>query len=225
MEAIINTRPLTYVHEDFQSSFVLTPSHFLTGSYNNAIPFDTDDSDEYIPKLDSAQELLVYWRKNQKQLQMFWKSWIQDYLLNLRETLPLNHKGPRSQVLRQPQIGKIVLVKNEHIPRRAWKLAKVDELILSRDNQVRSVKLQLPNKGILDRPISHLYPLEIPSVVNNNDPLTIEASPGADIDDQQKHGRRKAAINAHRKITEQLRTDAVIVSFSVCQECHEENTD
>ena len=141
VEAIINTRPLTYVHEDFQSSFVLTPSHFLTGSYNNAIPFDTDDSDEYIPKLDSAQELLVYWRKNQKQLQMFWKSWIQDYLLNLRETLPLNHKGPRSQVLRQPQIGEIVLVKNEHIPRRAWKLAKVKELILSRDNQVRSVKL------------------------------------------------------------------------------------
>ena len=82
----------------------------------------------------------------------------------------------------------------------------------------------MPNKGILDRPISHLYPLEIPSVVNNNDPLTIEASPGADIDDQQKHGRRKAAINARRKITEQLRTDAV-VSFSVCRECHEENTD
>ena len=99
VEAIINTRPLTYVHEDFQSSFVLTPSHFLTGSYNNVIPFDTDDSDEYIPKLDSAQELLVYWRNNRKQLQMFWKSWIQDYLLNLRETLPLNHKGPRSQVL------------------------------------------------------------------------------------------------------------------------------
>ena len=86
------------------------------------------------------------------------------------------------------------------------------------------MKLKLPNKGILDRPISHLYPLEIPLVVNNNDPLTIEASPGADID-QQKHGRRKAAINARRKITEQLRTDAVTASFSVCRECHEENTD
>jgi len=125
VEAIINTSLLTYVCEDFKSSFVLTPSHFLIGGYDNAIPIDTDDINEYIPKLDSAQELLVYWRKNQKQLQIFWKSWIQDYLLNLREALPLSHKGPRSQVLQQPQIGEIVLVRDENIPRRAWKLAKV----------------------------------------------------------------------------------------------------
>jgi len=54
VDAIINTCPLTYVCEDFKSSFVLTPSHFLIGGYNNAIPFDTDDINEYIPKLDSA---------------------------------------------------------------------------------------------------------------------------------------------------------------------------
>jgi len=228
VEAIINTRPLTYVCEDFKSSFVLTPSHFLIGGYNNANPFDTDDIDEYILKLDSAQELLVYWRKNQKQLQIFWKSWIQDYLLNLRETLPLSHKGPRSQVLRQPQIGEIVLVRDESIPRRAWKLAKVKEFILSRDNQVRSVKVQLPNKNILDRPINHLYPLEIPSVINNDDLPVIKTSPIADIediDDQQKQIKRKAAINARAKISEYLRADAVTVTFSACRECHGENTD
>ena len=30
VEAIINTRPLTYVYGDFLSGFTLTPAHFLT---------------------------------------------------------------------------------------------------------------------------------------------------------------------------------------------------
>ena len=42
VEAIINTWPLTYVCEHFESGFVLTPTHFLTGN-RDAIPFHTDD--------------------------------------------------------------------------------------------------------------------------------------------------------------------------------------
>ena len=72
VEAILNTHPLTYICENLDSSFVLTPAHFLTGGCNNAIPFSTDDNDDvdtdYFPKLDSTQELLNYWKKNQKQL-------------------------------------------------------------------------------------------------------------------------------------------------------------
>ena len=153
VEAILNTRPLTYICEDLDSSFVLTPAHFLIGGCNNAILFSTDDNDDvdtdYFPKLDSTQELLNYWKKNQKQLQLFWRSWIQDYLLALRETLPLAHKGPRSQVKRQPKIGEIVLVKDDNLPRRAWKIAKIKSFIFSKDKQIRAVKIQLPNKSIL----------------------------------------------------------------------------
>ena len=43
VEAIVNTRPLTYIYEEFESRFVLTPSHFLVDNYNNAIPFDTEE--------------------------------------------------------------------------------------------------------------------------------------------------------------------------------------
>ena len=71
---IVNTRPLTYIYEDFNSKFVFTPSHFLLGSYNNTIPFNTEDNiedDDYVPNLDSTQSLLHYWRNNQRQLQLF----------------------------------------------------------------------------------------------------------------------------------------------------------
>ena len=125
----------------------------MIGGYNNAIPFSTDDVDD--------QELLIYWKRNQKQ-QLFWRYWTQDYLLNLRETLPLTHKGPRSQVKRQPKIGEIVIIKDDNLPRRTWKLGRIKSHIFSKDNQIRAVKVQLPNKNILDRAINHLYPLEIP---------------------------------------------------------------
>ena len=39
VEAIINTRPLTYVYEELKSGFVLTPAHFLTGKHKIAILF------------------------------------------------------------------------------------------------------------------------------------------------------------------------------------------
>ena len=38
VKAIINTRPLTYVCDEFESGFVLTPTHFLTAN-RDVIPF------------------------------------------------------------------------------------------------------------------------------------------------------------------------------------------
>ena len=65
VEAIINTRPLTYVYGDFLSGFTLTPAHFLTGNLDTVMPFNSDDCEdtEYQQKRDSAQELTDYWRK------------------------------------------------------------------------------------------------------------------------------------------------------------------
>ena len=39
VEAIINTRPLTYVYEDIKSGFVLTPAYFLSGNNEITIHF------------------------------------------------------------------------------------------------------------------------------------------------------------------------------------------
>ena len=45
VEAIINTRPLTYVY-DFLSGFTLTPAHFLTANLDTVIPFNIDDCED-----------------------------------------------------------------------------------------------------------------------------------------------------------------------------------
>ena len=46
VEAIINTRPLTYVYGDFLSDFTLTPAHFLTANLDTVIPFNIDDCED-----------------------------------------------------------------------------------------------------------------------------------------------------------------------------------
>ena len=163
VEAIVNTRPLTYVYSDFLSGFTLTPAHFLTGNLDTVIPFNLDDCEdvEFQQRKDSAQDLTEYWRKSQKQLNQFWEAWRQNYLLALRESLPLSHKKQQSQISRQPKIGEIVLVKEDSLPRRAWKLALIKEYILSKDGEIRSVIIQLPNKQLVSRAINHLFPLEI----------------------------------------------------------------
>ena len=47
--------------------------------------------------------------------------------------------------MRQPKIGEIVLVKDDNQPRRMWKLALIKEYILSKDGQIHTVIIQLPN--------------------------------------------------------------------------------
>jgi len=112
VEAVINTRPLTYIFEEFESGFVLTPTHFLTANHD-IIPFffsdkfKDDEDRDYCPRTDSVKELSEHRYKSQKQLDRFWESCKRDYL---RETLPLFHRNKSTQLSRQPRIGEVVLV-------------------------------------------------------------------------------------------------------------------
>ena len=68
VEAIINTRPLNYVYDEFDSGFTLTPAHFLSSQFlpllmtnRNVNEIDSD----YYPIKDSATSLLEIWKKGQ----------------------------------------------------------------------------------------------------------------------------------------------------------------
>ena len=102
VEAIVNTRPLMCVYGDFLSGFTLIPAHFLTGNLDTVIPFNLDDCED-----------------------VEFQTWRQNYLLALRETLPHSHKKQQSQISRQPKIEEIVLVKEDSLPHREWKLAPI----------------------------------------------------------------------------------------------------
>ena len=134
-----------------------------------------------------------------KQLNQFWKVWRQDYLMALRENLPLHIRSPRSQISRQPKIGEIILVKDDNILCRMWKLALITEYILSKDGQIRSVIIQLPNKQLVSRAINHLFSLEIQATqsedIKNEAEVTINKS-GASGSSGNLQPLRKAAEQA-----------------------------
>ena len=56
--------------------------------------------------------------------------------------------------------GDVVLIKGEDRNRGKWNIGIVEEMIKGRDGIVRVVKLRA-GKSHLERPIQHLYPLEL----------------------------------------------------------------
>jgi len=80
-------------------------AHFLTSDLNIALPSSYDCNIEYVPKYNSTKELTKYREKSQRQLDHFWEAWRQDYLLTLRETLPLFHQGSWSQIVTEVKIS------------------------------------------------------------------------------------------------------------------------
>jgi len=56
VEAVVNTRPLTYVYEEFESGFSLTPAHFLNSNLR-CFPLMNEEID-YCPSEDSMTTLL-----------------------------------------------------------------------------------------------------------------------------------------------------------------------
>jgi len=60
-----------------------------------------------------------------------------------------------------PKVGEIVLIK-DNLPRGQWKIGRINKLIQSRDNVVRSAMVILPSRGSVHRALKLLYPIECP---------------------------------------------------------------
>ena len=170
-EAVINSRPLVYVGDDINSSMTLTPAHFLTLNPKIGLPIttadDTNDTD-YNPEFSSADTLLVTWKKGLKLLSSFWKIWRDEYLLSLRERQQIELKQPRVQSSFTANMGDVVLIK-DGLPRGSWRLGRIQELIKSRDGNIRSARVCLTTGKIIGRPLSILYPIECQGKETNMD--------------------------------------------------------
>ena len=139
-------------------------------------------------------------------------------MLSLRTTLPLHHKGSHLEISRQPKVGEIVILQDENMPRRTWKLALIKEFIHSKDGQIRSVKIELPNKQVLSRAISHLYPLEIQAASDLTQANSLTNKIEKDLK-LSKPPLRAASIEARKSIALQMDNQPVTVAFSYPGEC------
>ena len=155
----------------------------------------TDCSDpDYSPKDSSAEQILKYWKKGQKLLDSFWSIWRNEYLTSLRERTKVHLKASRTQLASSCKVGDIVLIKDD-MPRGNWRMGKIEGLVTSADNSLRSAKVRTSTGRILGGPLCLLYPIETSSADE------CECSKANDISSTRaehvtSRPKRKAAIKA-----------------------------
>jgi len=74
----------------------------------------------------------------------------------LRERHNLNHKRKSFEVA----VGDVVVIKAEEKNRNKWLMGVVEQVYPGRDGVVRAVEVHTAT-GKLERPIQHLYPMEL----------------------------------------------------------------
>ena len=221
-EAVLNSRPLVYIGEDLNDRTVITPSHFLTPNQKTGTPQLANDQDEiqdpdYQQNPSSAEILLTTWKKGQNMLESFWKTWRNDYLLNLRERTQTKLKSRRIQSDESPKVGHIVQIKDD-LPRGSWRIGKIEDLLLNSEGKVRAAKVRLAAGNTINRPLNLLYPLECQET-NQEDVITNEKTedeqkqddeterPDSSERKNEKRPKRKAAIHARDRIIGQHLSD------------------
>ncbi|XP_067029786.1 uncharacterized protein [Acropora muricata] len=156
-EAIVNSRPLTTGDlTDPDSLNILTPNHLLTmkSSVILAPPGNFQGADVYSKKR---------WRRVQQLADEFWQRWRKSSLQSLQ---------PRQKwttPTKNVEVGDIVILKDDSVPRNCWKLARVETTYPDADGYVRKVKVAVAkqsrdlkgkrpgaNMSYLERPIQGL---------------------------------------------------------------------
>ncbi|GBL92650.1 hypothetical protein AVEN_123814-1 [Araneus ventricosus] len=156
IEAIINSRPLTYVYNEPNEPFPLTPDNFLTGRRLTALP--NWSGKRNIELFKGKKELIKRYFYREKILNNFWKRWKREYILQLKGA----NLNKNVNVKTEFNVNDIVLIGEEKVPRQLWKLGKVIDVHKGRDSKVRSATIKT-STGIIKRPIQLLYNLEIVS--------------------------------------------------------------
>ena len=108
--------------------------------------------------LDVEDERLAYVKREkylQKCKDQMWNRWTTEYVKAIRERHIHNKTG--NMTVKE---GDVVIIKGDEKNRGFWKHGIVTSLIKGKDGIIRGVKLQA-GKGIMKRPLQHIYQLEL----------------------------------------------------------------
>ena len=132
----MNSRPLALNDmSSADSPEPLTLNHLLTTKSNVLLP---------PPGVFLREDLYLRrrWRRVQDLANVFWDRWRKEFLHTLQ---------PRKKWIK-PQhnmaVNDVVMVKDENVPRNAWRLARVEEAFPSNDGLVRKVKLVMATRSL-----------------------------------------------------------------------------
>ena len=140
--AIMNSRPLSGISSDPNSSFILTPNILLTQKM--------DGPNEKTCETDSKDLMRVQWKRVQHLAKVFWDKWKKEYL----HTLQARKKW--HQVQRNVHVGDVILMKEKDLHRNEWPLGIVTKVFPGQDDLVRKVEVKVNRSG---KVLSYIRPV------------------------------------------------------------------
>lgn len=155
IEAILNSRPLTYMNDDPNDPRPLTPGHFLIGKELIGPP-EQDETNERIPPTK------IFRRMTQIQ-QHFWNRWSREVLRQMQ----LRNKNFKTKITYQ--VGQIVLLHEDNSPSLHWPIGIIHEILPGHDGIVRVVKIRLANGKIFSRAITKIAVLPKPEAYDQDE--------------------------------------------------------
>lgn len=148
IEAVLNSRPLCPLSSDPSDFEPLTAGHFIIGRPLTALPEPSFD--------DRPLSAHKRFQLIQALSQRFWTLWTKSYL----HTLQTRSKwlSPSSP----PQVGELVLIKEDDLPPLQWRLGRITRTIPGKDGMIRVVDLDTAH-GHLRRPVLKIARLPLDS--------------------------------------------------------------
>ena len=161
IQAVMNSRPISYVYDGINEGRAITPSMLHCGKNLTQLPpnmfdfkFDRKNPMTCRERLKHLEKVKTYFRTR----------WTKEYLAELTEKHANIRRG---KPVRQPQVGDIVLVKDGSqtlvkIPRCKWPLGRIVKVHPGRDGLVRSVDLYMTvDKGEQPCVLRHKSPRQL----------------------------------------------------------------
>lgn len=145
-EAIVNSRPLTYVPLDSSSDEALTPNHFLLYGTQGV-------NQPPIPLKDTHAPLRDSWNMAKNIVDEFWRRWIREYLPEL------TRRTKWYQPVKPLEVGDLVIIIDE-AKRNGWTRGKILDVKTGKDGQVRKATV-LTSNGVQTRAAVNLALLDV----------------------------------------------------------------
>lgn len=174
VEAVVNTRPLTYVGAELDA--VLRPADFL--SFEKCLNVEISEND-IVEGTNLKIDLVKGWKKGQNIRKEFERMFTDQYLPCLRERFNNSQKQQRVTADKPPQIGDVVQIKDSSKNRVNWKVGKIISLLKGQDGECRVAKVKV-NDTEFTRSVGHLYPLEEELPSTKTKTTDVSSSPQAE---------------------------------------------
>ena len=168
VEGTLNSRPLTYVSSDDVEE-PLTPFHLIYGRGILSLP-------EVAPGRGLIERSgVIWWWPEKKKIfaivtRSLWKHWSKEYIIELRN---LHRQKSRPEGSVTISVGDIVTLFEDNLPRKQWRLGRVEQLIPNADDNALAAIVRVTTKTgrpmTMKRPVQKLFPLEVREDVTNDE--------------------------------------------------------